>query len=448
MLQYAGWLSLVLSVCVAVAGCNPAATDSKEPTTPTSSSATSGPKTEQVGVLPEPYDEVIELPGATVHGYETAELMAKVGGYVAEIGKVGDLEVDIGSLVKSGDILAVLEVPELEAELAEKKALLTQARSFVAQANAAVEQAEQEVEQRKSEVQQAKAKTSEAMAVFKYSEVKARRVETLVNKGSIGTDNLDEARFERSAAEASVVSAKAGVKTANALQAVAESHTVKAQADLKSAEAKVRVAEAMQEHIQAQINYASIVAPFDGVIVERNIDRGSFVRSAASNSGAMSLFKISSQSKLRVVASVPITKASKVKKGQSVLVHNLGGLAGWKIGGYVSRTASALDSGSRMMTIQVDLINPVSDINTEQSTHLKPGMFGSVSVRLKKWESLTTVSTAAIGEKSGRTFVVVQRQGEPVVEYVDVIFNDAVKVGISGNVKAGEIVMASELQKY
>ena len=451
MLQYAGWLSLVLSVCAAIAGCNPAAkqTAQADAGTPSvSSSSPAGPKTEQVGVLPEPYDEVIELPGATVHGYETVELMAKIGGYVAEIGKVGDLEVDIGTLVKAGDVLAVLEVPELDAELSERKAMLTQARSAVLQANAAIDQAQQEIEQRKAEIEQARAKTSETMAVLKFTDVKVKRVESLVKRGSVGTDNLDEARFERDAAEATVESANAGVKTAHALLAVARAHAVKAEADLKSAEAKVRVAEAMQKRVEAQIDYASIIAPFDGVVVERNVDRGDFVRSATSNSGAMSLFKISNQNQLRVVASVPITQASKVERGQSALVHSLGGLAGWKIRGHVSRTASALDSRSRMMTIQVDLANPVSDIHTERSTHLKPGMFGSVSVRLKKWESLTTVSTAAIGEKAGRTFVVVQRKGEPVVEYVDVIFNDAVKVGISGNIKAGEIVLASELDKY
>ena len=79
MLQYAGWLSLVLSVCVAIAGCNPAAKDVPQPdagAASITSPAPKGPKTEQVGVLPEPYDEVIELPGATVHGYETVELMA------------------------------------------------------------------------------------------------------------------------------------------------------------------------------------------------------------------------------------------------------------------------------------------------------------------------------------------------------------------------------------
>ncbi|MBM82960.1 MAG: hypothetical protein CMJ78_20555 [Planctomycetaceae bacterium] len=451
MIHYSACLSLVIAVCVAIAGCNQGADEDVSGTTggpPPAPVQTSGPKTEKVGVLAEPYDEVIELPGATVHGFETAMLMAKVGGYVAEFGEVNDAEVDIGTKVKEGDVLAILEVPELESQLQEKSALVIDARSSVSQANAAVTQATEEVNQRKSEVDRAKAKKAEADAVVEFARVKFNKVDALVKRGSVGTDNRDEAQFELKAAEAATNSAQAGINTAQALAKVADASLLKAEADVRSAEAKVKVAEAIHEGMQAQVNYAIIRAPFDGVIVQRNIDRGAFVRPATNNSGAMPLFKITRQDKLRVMASVPIRKASRVKVGQSVLVHKLGGLAGWTFGGHVSRVASALDKSTRMMQIQVDLKNPVKDAYSERETHLKPGLFGTVSVRLKRWESLATVSTSALGEKDGRNYVVVQREGEWQVEFVEVIFNDAVTVGISGEVQSGEVVLASGLDQY
>ena len=67
-----------------------------------------------------PYEEVIELPGATVRGFETTPLMAKLGGYVTSIGTVKGEEIDIGSFVQTGTVLATLDIPEMVDEIAKK----------------------------------------------------------------------------------------------------------------------------------------------------------------------------------------------------------------------------------------------------------------------------------------------------------------------------------------
>ena len=75
--------------------------------------------------------EKIELHGASVQGMETTRIMAKVGGYVESISTINNQEVDIGSSVKQGDVLAVVNVPEMEDQRQEKEALVVQARSSV-----------------------------------------------------------------------------------------------------------------------------------------------------------------------------------------------------------------------------------------------------------------------------------------------------------------------------
>jgi len=74
------------------------------------------------------YQETVDLPGASVHGFQVTEIRAKFGGYVKSIGKVNDLEIDVGSRVKQGDVLAVLDIPEMQNKLAEKTAVIMQAK--------------------------------------------------------------------------------------------------------------------------------------------------------------------------------------------------------------------------------------------------------------------------------------------------------------------------------
>ena len=99
--------------------------------------------------------ERVNLPGASVRGYETTRLMAKLGGFVREIKSVRDEEIDIGTIVSKGTILAELDIPELGDELQEKVELVADARSAVLQAQAGIAQAQAELKKQKAGVKQA-----------------------------------------------------------------------------------------------------------------------------------------------------------------------------------------------------------------------------------------------------------------------------------------------------
>jgi hypothetical protein len=142
----------------------------------TASSSSGGQTTHEVHyVRGKPHVEEIELPGASVHGYETTELMAKLGGYVDQImnsdgqpvnrDDSDDKEIDIGSIVTEGTVLAELDIPEIAGEVKQKAALLTQANSAVSQAIAAIAQAKAEVERRNAEVSEADAMVKEKLAL-------------------------------------------------------------------------------------------------------------------------------------------------------------------------------------------------------------------------------------------------------------------------------------------
>ena len=98
--------------------------------------------------------EVIDLQGASVHGFQDTEIRAKLGGYVKSIGIVDKLEVDVGSRVKKDDVLAVLDIPEMQNELAEKTAVVAQTESAVVQAEAAIAEAESVVVQSRAALDQ------------------------------------------------------------------------------------------------------------------------------------------------------------------------------------------------------------------------------------------------------------------------------------------------------
>ena len=162
------------------------------------------------------YQERVELPGASVHGFQVTEIRAKLGGYVKSIGKVNDLEIDVGSRVQQGNVLAVLDIPEMQNELTEKTAVIQQAKSAVIQADAAIAEAEAAVVQSKAALDQVRSRTAEKQAMLKLNETRFRRLSKLASNGSIGQENIDEAQFDVEVAKARLASVEADIRAAAA----------------------------------------------------------------------------------------------------------------------------------------------------------------------------------------------------------------------------------------
>jgi RND family efflux transporter MFP subunit len=394
-----------------------------------------------------PFIEKLELRGASVHGFETTDVMSKLAGYVGKIHDVGGGPVDIGSAVKAGDVLVELSVPEMKDEMAEKMAELGQAEAAVRQSAAAVKEAEAEVATRAAVVQQAVAMEKQKRAMVSYREAQLERVTRLVETEVIDKESQIEAQFALDAAWAEFVTGPGnsdfypGVRIAEAHADAAAAAKDRAVADFDLAKEKVNVAKAVIAKLTTMQQYSMIKAPFSGIVTRRMVDHGAFVR-PPSNSGAMPLFTITRVDKVRVVVSVPNTKAAKVQKGQAVVLDRIGGLKGVAIQGNVSRIADVLEKGSRMMRIEVDIQNPAVDVFTKDKIALRPGLYGTVNVKVNEYETIPIVPTKSVAtDSNGRDFVMVVRDGKPVKQVVEIAFDDAVKIGLSKGVQIGDQVL-------
>jgi RND family efflux transporter MFP subunit len=359
---------------------------------------------------------------------------------------VNERPIDIGDVVQQGVRLVLIDAPELGDDLKEKAALVAQAMAESRQAEAAVLQAQSEVDRRLAEVDEAQAMKKEKQALQDLHATKLTRIQGLVRSGSVGKDILDEAKFAADSATAAVKTVEAAVLTARKSHAASEASFKKTEADLDAAESHIQVAESVRDRAQTMADYRNVTAPFTGMITQRFVDRGAFVRSASSNSGAMPLFEITQVDRLRLVAFVPNIKASQVKVGQDVALHHIGGLDGVVVDGVLARIAGAFNEESRMMRVEVDLTQ-VADEQGQAAfvdvqgnpVPLRSGMFGTLAV-IQKWEDLPTVpATAVVIDSDGQAYVMVvdassicHRRNVTQVE-----LGDAKHVGISEGLKAG-----------
>ena len=144
-------------------------------------------------------------------------------------------------------------------------------------------------------------------------------------------------------------------KKARETQAVAQAEVDDLTAQLNAATAAVGVAEAVVSRLETDQSYQKVVAPFDGVVTQRNVELGSLV-SAGSAAGVTPLFRIEQDGVLKVLVDVPQTAAPSVTTGQAVQVE-LREQPGRKLQGKVARTAGAVDAATRTLRTEVHLPN-------------------------------------------------------------------------------------------
>lgn len=255
--------------------------------------------------------QTITLP-ASVDAIEKATLYAKVSGYVQWI------HVDKGDRVKKGEVLAQLEVPEVE-----------------------------------KEYQSAQAAVAESLAEYQRAEADA---------------NLKQLTYERTKgvrdSEPTVVSPQE-VDVAHAASESAAGNVRLAKAHLDKARAELG-------KLQVLAQFAKVTAPFDGVVSERFVDRGALIQPGANSSGSpvVSVVRIDS---VRVYISVPEVNVAQIARGATAQVR-LDALAGRLFSGKVTRFADAVDPQSRTMKTEIDLPNP--------DHRILPGMFGTITLDL------------------------------------------------------------------
>jgi RND family efflux transporter MFP subunit len=306
----------------------------------------------------------ISLP-ATTTAFEAANIFARTSGYIEK------RYVDIGDRVKAGDLLAEIIAPELDHQIVQARATL---------------------EQNKSTLQQTQASRE-------LADVTNARDSKLVTQGWLTKQQGDNDRLTLQAQQAAV-----GV----------------AQSNIAAQEAQIRI-------LEQEKAYQRVVAPFDGVITQRNIDNGSLVQS-----GATFMFTLMHPDVIRTQAYVPQDEAVGVMPGVDAVVH-VPEIPDRSFPGKVTRIASALQPGSRTLLTEVDVPNP--------DGALSPGIYCTVELLIpRKTPSMIIPATAVVFDENGLHVAVVEN-GTAHLQKITIARDFGKEVEVHDGVKEGDQVI-------
>ena len=314
--------------------------------------------------------------------FQDVDVHAKVAGYIRSI------YVDVGDHVKTGQTIAVLEVPELSAELAG--------------ADAAVRRSQQEIRRAQGDVQRAKSAHTAAHAMYeRLSQASQQKL------GLVAQQEIDDAQAKDLETEAQISSAEAALSAAQQSQ---------------------QMAEANQKQYTALSDYTRITAPFNGVITARFADTGALIAAGtASSAQALPVVRLAEISKLRLVLPVPESFTALIHLGDPVKVsvqalHR-------DFVGKVSRFANALDPQTRTMETEIDFANP--------DGQLYPGMYAETVLQLADRSNVLLVPIEAV-TIAGSDASVLVLSPENVVE------ERKIKLGLQGKSQAEVLSGLSE----
>jgi RND family efflux transporter MFP subunit len=373
---------------------------------------------------------------ATVHAFYEAHIFARISGFLAE------LNVDIGASVSQGDVLAVVAVPEMLKQREAKQADIRRLEAEERRAQAYLAVARANADSYGARLSKAKADVAKADASLTAVRIERDRMTNLVQQRAVADRLLDEAREKLEAAEAGKTSAEATVISAAAELSLSQSQATASEADLEVAKATTDVARRELDELDELIKYATLTAPFDGVVTERHVDPGDLVRDTQTGSGSAGtpLFVVRRLDHIRVRVAVPERDTPLVDVGDAAQI-SLQALPGQALTGKVSRLSRVLDEQTRTMLVEIDLANPKGK--------LLPGMFGQATITLDPPRERLMLPAAAVRyDEVGNSFVyVVNSASEIDVVSVQTGIDDGKLVEITSGLTGNERVVGPLLPR-
>jgi RND family efflux transporter MFP subunit len=321
--------------------------------------------------------------------YEQVDVHAKIAGYVQSI------NVDVGDRVRAGEILAVLEVPELQQDVLEAAAMLKRDQ-------AEVTRAEDQIRQSEAAHEAAHLSYTRLLGVMKATPTLMAQQE------------VDEAAARDRVAEAQLETVKASAAIAHDQVAI---DTVK------------------QSRVETLMAYSRIVAPFAGIVTHRHADTGAMVQAGTSSSTqAMPVVTVMRDDRLRLVIPIPESVVSHVRLGGHVDVR-LSSLQK-TFAGRIARFAGALDRSTRTMDTEIDVLNP--------SSELVPGMYASASLTLEEAPNALAIPVEALDRQNDAVSVlVVAPDGTVARRRVQIGLETATDIQVLSGLNEGDAVVTS-----
>ncbi len=319
--------------------------------------------------------------------YQEVDIHAKVSGYLKEI------YVDVGDSVRTGQLVALLEVPELGDDLAQAQA--TKRRSL-----AEVKRAQDELDRAES-----------GHEIAKSSYDRLRQVIEL-RPNLVAQQEVDEAFARARMAAAEVSGAKAG---------------------LSAAEQEVQISEARERKLHTIMQFTRITAPFSGVVTRRFADPGAMIQAGmTSQTAARPLVRLSQMSRLRLAVPVPEAVISHIRVGSEVDVRVPSLNSAFQ--GEVARFSGRLRTATRSMEVEIDVPNP--------DLELKAGMQANVVLTLDSRTEVLSIPIQAISRRGDDVTVLLVDDDLKLEERKIVVGVESVaKVEVLEGLEEGDLVV-------
>jgi RND family efflux transporter MFP subunit len=324
---------------------------------------------------------------AELEPYYEVDVMAKEAGYIRH------MLVDIGDHVKAGQLICVLEIPELQDDLQRAKADVQTATA----------------EQSAAEEDRKRAVAAEAIAHLSYTRILD------VSKKEPGLVPLQE------------------VDVAHSRDLEAEAQVASAEQNIQASVSRLQAAKAELEHETALVEYTRIVSPLNGVITQRYASDGAMIQAGtSSNTQAMPVVHVAQDDTLRLMLPVPEAYVGIIHNGEPVGV-TIPAL-GRTLPGKVTRFADRVQASTRTMTAEVDLKNAKLD--------LIPGMYAQVLLSLADAPNAIAVPVGALDSTGSVNKVyTIDSQGTVHIRTVTTGIQSPQFVQVMSGIQAGEAVV-------
>jgi len=316
--------------------------------------------------------------------------------YAKESGYVQKLDVDYGTHVKAGQLIATLEIPELQAQLQQDQAEIKNAMNQVSRAD-------NELKRYDAQYNALHLQYTRLNGVFQ------------TQPGIVAQQEVDDAQGKDLAAASQVDAGKAA---------------------LEAAQSQLAVARAKLAHDQTLYDYSKITAPFSGVVTERYANLGALVQAGTSSSTqAMPIVRLSQDDLFRLVIPIPESYVHYIRIGDPVKVRVPS--LNRSFPGKVTRFSVDVREDTRTMHTEVDVLNP--------QRVLMPGLYAEADVALEHREDIPSVPLQAINHEGDKnTVFVLNRESEIEDRPITLGIQTATDAEVVSGLSEGEQVIVSD----
>jgi len=344
---------------------------------------------------------------ANIASLRSAVLYSKTAGYLEAV------TVRPGDPVRAGQVVAIVDHAQLDAQVAQAEATALAAQNGIQTAKVGVATAHAQVlsaiaarQNAEAQLANAKAGVVKAAAQLKDAAATHERMATLVKQGAAAQQSLDDmtaqvqsALATLDASEAQVKVAEAQIAQADAQVAVARQQEAAAQTQVQTQQSQAASQRAALQNAQLSVSNATITAPFSGIVVSRSLDPGAYVTPGTSTP----IVTMADLDQTEVTVNVTEVQIAAIQRGAPVSI-TVDAYPGRTFEGKVTRIAGGADQATRTVQVEIDIANP--------GHLLRPGMYATAQLSAGTDKDVLVVPLGALVSVGDQHFVWVVKDGK------------------------------------